>query len=169
MAPEQLLGAEVTRRTDVYAAGIVLWEALAGMRLFHGEDEAAVMTAASEAPILPPSTLAAHVPGAIDAIVLRALDRRADDRFPTALELAIAVEEALPLASPREVGAWVERLSGPALAKRQARDAHMESASTTPAAPAREESDPRAFRASGAEGATWRRGPMSVWPGRRRR
>ncbi|MFS8068262.1 MAG: serine/threonine-protein kinase, partial [Byssovorax sp.] len=118
MAPEQILCGEVTRQTDVFAAGIVLWEALTGVRLFRGDDEAAMITAALEAPIRPPSEVAAHVPKELDALVLKALERHVDGRYATARELAIALEEAAPLASPREVGAWVERLAGAALIKR---------------------------------------------------
>ncbi|WP_437942500.1 serine/threonine-protein kinase [Sorangium sp. So ce341] len=129
MAPEQILCGEVTRRTDVFAAGVVLWEALAGQRLFDGGDEAAILGAVLERPIPPPSSLAAHVPPALDAIVLRALERNADGRYPTARELAIAVEDAVPLASPRAVGEWVEELAGDALARRAARVAEIEGAS----------------------------------------
>ncbi len=129
MSPEQILCADVTRRTDVFAAGVVLWEALAGQRLFDGVDEAALIGAVLERPIPPPSSLAAHVPPALDAIVLRALERNAEGRHPTARELAIAIEDAVPLASPRAVGEWVEELAGDALARRAARVAAIESAS----------------------------------------
>ncbi|WP_437972046.1 serine/threonine-protein kinase [Sorangium sp. So ce260] len=129
MSPEQILCADVTRRTDVFAAGVVLWEALAGQRLFDGGDEAALVGAVLERPIPPPSSLAAHVPPALDAVVLRALERNAEGRYPTARELAIAIEEAVPLASPRAVGEWVEDLAGDALARRAARVAEIESAS----------------------------------------
>ena len=131
MAPEQLLCGEVTRRTDVFAAGIVLWEALTGVRLFRGDDEAALITAALEAPIKPPSEVAAHVPKELDALVLKALERHVEGRYATARELAIALEEATPLAPPREVGAWVERLASAALTRRAGRIAQMETASVT--------------------------------------
>ncbi|WP_437901061.1 serine/threonine-protein kinase [Sorangium sp. So ce124] len=137
MAPEQLLCGDVTRRTDVFAAGAVLWEALAGCRLFDGGDEGALIRAVLEKPILPPSSLAAHVPPALDAIVLRALERNPEGRYPTARELAVAIEDAVPLASPRAVGEWVEELAGDALARRAARVAAIESASAAiPSAPA---------------------------------
>ncbi|WP_434048454.1 MULTISPECIES: serine/threonine-protein kinase [Sorangium] len=129
MAPEQILCAHVTPRTDVFAAGVVLWEALAGRRLFDGGDEGDIIGAVLEQPIPPPSSHAAHVPGALDAIVLRALERNAEGRYPTARELAIAIEDAVPLASQRAVGEWVEQLAGEALARRAARVAAIESAS----------------------------------------
>ncbi|WP_437282944.1 protein kinase [Sorangium sp. So ce375] len=137
MAPEQLLCADVTRQTDVFAAGVVLWEALAGRRLFDGGDEGALVRAVLEGPIPPPSSLAAHVPPALDAVVLRALERNAAGRYPTARELAVAIEDAVPLASPRAVGEWVEELAGDGLARRAARVAAIESASAAiPSGPA---------------------------------
>ncbi|WP_437538949.1 serine/threonine-protein kinase [Sorangium sp. So ce726] len=146
MAPEQLLCADVTQRTDVFAAGAVLWEALAGRRLFDGGDEGALIRAVLEGPIVPPSALAAHVPSALDAIVLRALERNAEGRYPTARELAVAIEDAVPLASPRAVGEWVEELAGDALARRAARVAAIESASAAmPSGPATASADAAAL------------------------
>ncbi|WP_437747491.1 protein kinase [Sorangium sp. So ce1504] len=151
MAPEQLLCADVTRRTDVFAAGAVLWEALAGRRLFDGGDEGDLIRAVLEEPILPPSSLAAHVPPALDAIVLRALERNPEGRYPTARELAVAIEDAVPLASPRVVGEWVEALAGDALARRAARVAAIESASAgIPSGPATASSGAAARGPSGA-------------------
>ncbi|WP_437821174.1 serine/threonine-protein kinase [Sorangium sp. So ce1078] len=152
MSPEQILCADVTRRTDVFAAGVVLWEALAGQRLFDGGDEAALIGAVLERPIPPPSSLAAHVPPALDAIVLRALERNAEGRYPTARELAIAVEDAVPLASPRAVGEWVEELAGDALARRAARVAEIEGASAAAidGAPAADPGRPAAAGAAAA-------------------
>jgi serine/threonine-protein kinase len=153
MAPEQLLCADVTRRTDVFAAGAVLWEALAGRRLFDGGDEGDLIRAVLEEPILPPSSLAAHVPPALDAIVLRALERNPEGRYPTARELAVAIEDAVPLASPRAVGEWVEALAGDALARRAARVAAIESASAgIPGGPATASSGATARGGSGAPG-----------------
>ncbi|WP_437994332.1 serine/threonine-protein kinase [Sorangium sp. So ce145] len=153
MAPEQVLCADVTRRTDVFAAGAVLWEALAGRRLFDGGDEGDIIRAVLEEPILPPSSLAAHVPPALDAIVLRALERNPEGRYPTARELAVAIEDAVPLASPRAVGEWVEALAGDALARRAARVAAIESASAgIPGGPATASSGAAARGGSGAPG-----------------
>lgn len=59
------------------------------------------------------------MPAALDAIARRALERNAEGRYPTARELAIAIEEAVPLASPRAVGEWVERLKGSRFERRR--------------------------------------------------
>jgi serine/threonine protein kinase len=93
MAPEQLEDAEVTRRTDVYAAGCVLWEMLAGRRLFKGTSEAAVACAILAGPDVSLRQLRPEVPTAIDEACMRALGRH-DDRYASALEFAEALEAA---------------------------------------------------------------------------
>jgi len=90
MAPEQLDG-NVDRRTDVFALGVVLWEALTGRRLFDDPDDATVIRRILAGDVPRPSELA-EVPAALEACVMRALSRRADDRFPSAEAFA----EALP-------------------------------------------------------------------------
>jgi serine/threonine protein kinase len=107
MPPEQLHGATVTRRTDVYAAAVVTWELLTGQRAFGRPNEAAVIRAILEEPLLPPSKVAAHVPPTFDAVVMRALDRNPHRRHATAQELAVDLERCVGMASMSEIGAWV--------------------------------------------------------------
>jgi len=128
MAPEQIRGREATRRTDVYAASVVLWEALAGRRLFRDDNEGALLHRILEDPVQGPGTLATGVPEALDAIVLRGLAREPDDRFATAREMAAAIEAAVPLASASVVGAWVEEMAPGAIAEQAARVLEIESA-----------------------------------------
>ncbi len=120
MAPEQLDGDEVDRRTDVYAAGVVLWEALTGKRLFSGKDGAPILNSSQRIEIGPVSAVAAGIPGSVDAILKKALAFRREDRFASAKEMAIALEETGLAASQREVGEWVERTAHIALAVRTA-------------------------------------------------
>lgn len=121
MAPEQLDDrAKVDRRTDVYAAGIVLWELLTGRRLFQGDSPAAVVTAVLSADIPSPRALCTDVPPELERIVLRALERDPQARFSTAREMAIALEELGLHRSASQVGAWVERLAEETLARRSA-------------------------------------------------
>jgi serine/threonine-protein kinase len=94
MAPEQLDG-NVDRRTDVFALGVVLWEALTGRRLFDDPDDATVIRRILAGDVPRPSTFA-DVPVALEACVMRALSRRADDRFPSAEAFAEALHAALP-------------------------------------------------------------------------
>ncbi len=106
MPPEQLHGVAVTRRTDVYAAGVVTWEFLTGKRAYSRPNEAAVITAILEESLPPPSHLAPHT-AAFDAIVMRALSRNPHQRYATALEMARDLERCTQVASMSEVGAWV--------------------------------------------------------------
>lgn len=119
MAAEQLgTGDPVDRRTDVYAAGVVLWETLLRQRLFAGTNEAVVIRQVLEQPVPAPSTIERDVPATVDGIVLRALDRDPARRFPTAREMALALETAVPVASPTRVSRWLDGLVGEQLAIR---------------------------------------------------
>ena len=118
MAPEQLSADPVDHRTDIYAAGTVLWEMLTGRPLFDGESQAAVIAAVLLRPVPPPSSIAPEVPAALDAVVLRALDRKTERRFATAHDMALAIEAAVPVASATQVGEWVTRLAGEATRER---------------------------------------------------
>jgi serine/threonine protein kinase len=129
MAPEQLRSEPVDRRTDIFAASIVLWETLTARRLFAGENEGAVLTSVLLGPIAAPSTIVPAIPAALDAIVLKGLQRDPKDRWGTAKEMANALEDALAPATPRQIAEWVDGLAHEALATRAARVAQIESAS----------------------------------------
>lgn len=119
MAPEQILGEPVDRRTDVFAAGIVLWEALVGRRLFKADQDAKVIFSILKEDPADPSTLVPTVSGALGGVVLKALAKSPDERFATAQDMASALEEALPPAPPAEVGAWVRSLAQASLERKQ--------------------------------------------------
>jgi len=148
MAPEQLGGAVVDRRADVYAAAVVLWELLAGRRLFVREDGATVMVdKLLHGAIEPPSAHAPGVPRLLDAITLHGLARNPGQRFASAREMALALEKAAEHARPSEIGEWVERLAADALAERRSRLREMEMTSSTfrAAAPAADRELPDLF------------------------
>jgi serine/threonine-protein kinase len=119
VAPEQFEG-QATRRTDVYLAGIVLWEALTCQHLFQGRSDAEIFKKAMRPRVEPPSTVRPGLPAAIDAIVMRALAPVPEARFATAKEMAIAIEETGDVASPAEVAEWVLGMAGAALERRDA-------------------------------------------------
>jgi serine/threonine-protein kinase len=128
MAPEQLLSSGVTRETDVYAASVVLWEMLAGERLFTGENELDVVAKLLQRDIRPPSRIAPDVPPALDALVMRGLDSQTRQRFASAREMCLALGACgVPEATSLEVGEWVEHLASQAIAGRSARIAVIES------------------------------------------
>ena len=129
MPPEQLSGAPLTKQVDIYAASVVLWESLAGRRLFDGETEAIVLARALEGVIDPPSRFNVTLTPAVDGVVLRGLARDPEQRFKTAREMALAIEQTIGLASPSEVGEWVELVAGEELARRAQTVAAIEVAS----------------------------------------
>jgi phosphate transport system substrate-binding protein len=95
MAPEQIHSAVVDRRTDVFAAGIVLWELLTKRRLFASPGSTtATLQAVLAADIVPPSSFAA-VGRDVDDLVMRALARPPEQRFQTAREMRDATERVL--------------------------------------------------------------------------
>ncbi len=126
LSPEQLEGDQATRRTDVYAASVVFWEVLAGRRLFSGEDDAEVLRKIMSMEIPPPSLHNPLVAGTVDDVVLRGIARDPSQRFASAREMALALEEAVHLATASVVGAWTERLAADTLAERAERIREVE-------------------------------------------
>ena len=126
MAPEQISGARVDRRTDVYAAGALLWEMLTGKPRFEG-DPASLVLEVLEADPIAPSTVAGAAVAPLDAIALRALSIEPGDRFATALEMAEALERAVVPAPPSAVAAWVRSRVGERLDARLRRIHEIES------------------------------------------
>jgi serine/threonine protein kinase len=129
MAPEQIQMKTVDRRADVYALSCVLWEALTSGQLFVADDPGAIVNLILNTNVPAPSARAPGLPAKLDAIVLRGLARDPAARFPTAVAMADELERLGPLATSREVGAWVERTCGDVLQARAARVADIESSS----------------------------------------
>gem|GEM_PF-529482 len=94
MAPEQVYGT-ADQRADLFSGGVVLWEAIAGRRLFTGRNELAVMEQVLNKAIPPPSSLRKDVPRKLDAVVARALSRDPARRFQSAQEFSAAVAALL--------------------------------------------------------------------------
>jgi serine/threonine protein kinase len=136
MAPEQVRGT-VTRATDVYAASVVLWEALVGRRVFLGETEAELFGKVLEGGVDPPSQHAAGIPPGLDAAIMRGIDPDPAKRFPTAKEMARAVANAVKLVDSSVIGEWVESLAKSTLDTRSDLVASIEndSVSRNPIAP----------------------------------
>jgi serine/threonine-protein kinase len=112
MAPEQLGSGPVTLRADVFSAGVVLWELLTGKRLFRSADDWATMNAVLTRAVPAPSSIEPSVPPALDAVLMRALERDPVERFASAGDFLAALERLpLPVATARRVGEYV-RLEG---------------------------------------------------------
>jgi serine/threonine-protein kinase len=119
MSPEQLQKRKIDRRSDVFSAGIVLWELLAGERM---APTAASLAIANEA-IPEPRARDASVPSMLADVAIRALAPEPHARFATADAMADALESAARAAgltlSAKEVGSWTASLTTGALARRQ--------------------------------------------------
>jgi serine/threonine protein kinase len=89
MSPEQINGDELTHKTDMYCVGVVLYELLTGVRPFVAETMPALIhKVLSEAPV-PPSTLRSGLPAGIDGLVLKAMEKHPDDRYPSWADFAL--------------------------------------------------------------------------------
>ncbi|MGA9521175.1 MAG: serine/threonine-protein kinase, partial [Myxococcaceae bacterium] len=94
MSPEQAGGRVVDQRSDIFSIGLVLYELLTGVRPLKRDTELATLQAALECKIEPPSKVA-DVPPELDAVVMGALARAADDRYRDARTFQMALEEFL--------------------------------------------------------------------------
>lgn len=84
MSPEQVQSQPVDARADLFAAGIVLYQLLTGVRPFDGSSDFDVIQKITSQNPLPPSSLTPGLPQAIDAVVARALEKSRENRYPTA-------------------------------------------------------------------------------------
>jgi len=114
MAPEHIAGDKLDRRADIYAAGVILWEALTGERMWKASSEADIRARVLAGDLPMPDTVRAEVPAPLARICRRALSRLPADRYATARQLADELEAAMSdlgmTATPREIGATVARL-----------------------------------------------------------
>jgi serine/threonine-protein kinase len=109
MSPEQIMGLPVDGRSDLFSAGVILYQFLTGERPFAGSATTTMQKVLKEDP-LPPSSLNVQAPSGMDAVVRKALAKRPEDRFPTARQFADALRAAAPgvalsSAEPTLVGA----------------------------------------------------------------
>ncbi len=93
MAPEQVRGRHVDHRTDIFAFGCILYEMLAGRRPFEGETAADLMSAILHGTPAQLPTGASSPPPALAAVVSRCLEKKPEDRFDSAHEVARALGE----------------------------------------------------------------------------
>jgi serine/threonine protein kinase len=130
MAPEQI-GGTVDRLTDIYAAGVLLWESLTGKRLYEAVNEGQLLQKVLRGRPERPSAHVGNLSQVLDDITLRALELDPRKRFATAREMALALERTGELAMPSEVGDWVENTARPELSRRAERLAEIESSTKT--------------------------------------
>jgi eukaryotic-like serine/threonine-protein kinase len=102
-SPEELQSQNPTQRTDLYRAGLVLYEAVAGRPPFGGVDAAAVAFAQRSAMPVAPSALNPAAPKGLDAVSMRALSKDPTMRY----ESAIAMKGAIEAHTKKGVSPWV--------------------------------------------------------------
>jgi eukaryotic-like serine/threonine-protein kinase len=91
VSPEQVNGAPPTAHCDLYALGIVFHELLTGRRLFHGGADLQILARIAGGDIEPPSVSREGIPSDVDALVMRMLARRPEERLGSAHDVAAAL------------------------------------------------------------------------------
>jgi serine/threonine-protein kinase len=104
MAPEQLAGAEVTPRSDIYSLGLVLYEMFTGRRALEGSSLAELIAKREQAGIIPPSELVRDLDAATERAIMRCLQPEPAMRPPSALAVAAALPGGDPLAAALAAG-----------------------------------------------------------------
>jgi hypothetical protein len=104
MAPEQLLGREVTARSDIFALGLVIYELFTGRRAFTATTVAELVSQHEQQSIDPPSSLVRTLDPAIERAILRCLAPEPDRRPASALAVSAALPGGDPLAAALAAG-----------------------------------------------------------------
>src|SRR6266545_4284659 len=111
MSPEQAWGEPLDHRTDIFSAGILLYESLTGQMLYLEEDLPKLLDQVRRAHIPPPSSVRPEIPPQLDKIVMHALAREQDDRYQSAGDLAHDLERFLhsyaPVFTAKQVAGWM--------------------------------------------------------------
>jgi serine/threonine protein kinase len=114
MSVEAISGRNIDARTDIFSTGVVLWEMLTCRRLFRGDNEYEVIRRIHDGVVSPPSDENPDCPELLDDLVLRALARSPDDRWPSMREMGDALEAVRRhygrRASAHEVVRWMSSL-----------------------------------------------------------
>ncbi|MCA1731430.1 MAG: protein kinase [Actinobacteria bacterium] len=101
MSPEQLRGDETTSRSDLYSVGILLYHCLAGRPPFSGSTKSVAWQQAHKVP-LPPSKLNEEIPPALEAVILKALAKDPEARYPSASAMLEDLRKSAALEDPGE-------------------------------------------------------------------
>ena len=95
MSPEQVMGKPVDARSDVFSLGVVLYEALTGLKLFSGENDLAIMNNIIDGKIYPPSYFRDDVQPEVEAIIMKALEKDRKKRYQTAFDMQYDIDTFL--------------------------------------------------------------------------
>ncbi len=116
LSPEQSRSQPLDARSDVFALGIVTWEALTGRSLFNTGDALETVRRVRTLPIPDPREFRSDLPESLVRVVMWALERDLDRRCPSAARYGEALKEAVPSRpGPKEIGELVRERGGTAL------------------------------------------------------
>lgn len=103
MAPEQVQGQKIDARADLFSTGVVLYQLLTDKRPFDGDNDFSIIHQIIGHNPPPPSAANPRLPGALDAVVARALAKNKEERFATARDFAVALQAAIRRAEDQTV------------------------------------------------------------------
>lgn len=92
MSPEQSIGAEIDARSDLFSLGVVLYEIVTGRRMYGGANQLAILHRLQNFSIEPPSARSPECPPALEAIIMRALAPKVEDRYQSAADFQYDLE-----------------------------------------------------------------------------
>jgi eukaryotic-like serine/threonine-protein kinase len=95
MSPEQCMGKVLDQRSDLFSLGVVLYEWITGYKLFTGDSEVAILKTITEGKIYPPSYFKPDIPEAVEKILMKALEKDREQRYPSAWALQYDLDRFL--------------------------------------------------------------------------
>jgi serine/threonine protein kinase len=114
MSPEQVMGEALDVRTDIFALGVVLFELTTGARPFRGRSDVETMTMVRDAACPSPGALVAGYPPGLERVVMRALQKKREDRYPSMRQMQADLERFVRdenvAVSHAGLGAWMRAL-----------------------------------------------------------
>jgi serine/threonine-protein kinase len=116
MSPEQLMGQAADARSDIFAAGIVLYEMATGRRPFQGRATAEVTDAILHAAPLPPTRIHADLSRRLEDVILKCLEKDPENRYQSAKELAVDLRRLAAPSTPSDAALLPARRRRPARA-----------------------------------------------------
>lgn len=123
MSPEQAIGDVIDRRTDVFALGTVFYQLALGKHPFRGDGDLETMNNILSRPVLPPRAIDPSFPAELEEVVMKAIAKDKDERFPTMAAFEAALGAAIArlgmLTSDSDVEAFVESVLGERAKKRR--------------------------------------------------
>lgn len=121
MSPEQVRGDSVDLRSDIFAAGALLYELITGQRLFSGASDLSILDKVRYCEVYPPSVIMRSVPRDLERVVLRALDPVPGRRYQSASDMRDAAVEVMlrryGYTAQRDVAAFMAELFRPEIEK----------------------------------------------------